>query len=97
MNKHLEYILKKQCEYVGITINDIDITKDGWYNEYEWTEEQENDYKKWLKNELKTNHELRKELTKLPYRAPEVRLDAAVNWILLFCGWTTNYSKEEKD
>lgn len=47
----LNKILEKMCSYVGADYKTID-RKYQWYLKYEWTKEQEDDFKQWLVKEL---------------------------------------------
>jgi len=80
------YVLKKMCEMVGATYEDIDFKEDGWWNKYEWSQEQELEFKKWLVEKLKANTPLRRHLTGLSYNSKKLRESVAVEYAS-FYGW----------
>jgi len=46
--KHLNIILIKMCEMVGADFSKMDFKKQNWFHQFEWTEDSENEFKKWL-------------------------------------------------
>jgi aromatic ring-opening dioxygenase catalytic subunit (LigB family) len=64
MEKHLKEILDNMCLVVGA--KDLDFKKDGWFMEYEWTEEEQEQFRKWIVKYLTENKEARQELMKWP-------------------------------
>lgn len=89
MNESQVYVFTKMCEMVNVNYDDIDFSKDGWYSEYEWTKEQEQEFRDWLENEIRTNNKVRKELTTLPYRPTKKRVKDVVSWFNMMWGWKT--------
>lgn len=89
MTDELKYVLEKMCTYVNLDINDIDIEKEGWYNDHEWEEEDEEHFYHWLTDEFRTNNKVRKQLTQLPSRPSIVRAQDAARWFIFYCGWKT--------
>ncbi len=89
LNKSQQHVFTKMCEMVNVKLKDVDFTKDGWYLEHTWTSEQEQEFCEWLKKEIKTNNEVRKELTTLPYRPTKKRVKETVMWFNLMWGWKT--------
>lgn len=58
-------VLKELCARVGANFEDIDFSKDGWFKEYSWTEDEEKDFVIWFAKFL--NHKgARTEITKYP-------------------------------
>ncbi|MFA5174710.1 MAG: hypothetical protein WC438_06010 [Candidatus Pacearchaeota archaeon] len=62
INSELKIVLQKMCETVGAVYKDIDFKKTDWFLDYEWTEEQEKNFKNWFVNRLIKNKYARKEL-----------------------------------
>lgn len=62
MQDPLEIILRKMCEFVGTTYESINFKSNDWYLRYEWTIEQENQFKDWLYTYMKSNNHARTEL-----------------------------------
>ena len=84
-----DHVLKKMCEYVGADFDKIDIKEEGWYEKYEWSEEQEDGFIEWLANEIRTNNKIRKGITTLSYRPTRAKAEAYASWFVAFCGWKT--------
>ena len=57
----------------------ININKDKWYYKYEWTEEQESDFKKWRVRKLKGR----------------INPEHTASMFLLNWGWKTNYKEQK--
>lgn len=89
MNDTMKLVLIKMCTYVGVKYEDIDFKKENWYMEHTWTAEQEKDFCDWLINEIRTNNEIRKGITNLPYKPSKKRAKSAVMWFNLMWGWKT--------
>ena len=88
MTKELRHVFEKMFSYVDVNMDDVDMTQDGWYTLYEWTPEQEEDFKIWFAKELKSNNELRKQ-AKLPYRPNKYMIEKTINSFILMWGWKT--------
>jgi hypothetical protein len=43
-------ILKEMCNRVNADYDAINFKEDGWYQKYEWTMEEQDDYQTWLEN-----------------------------------------------
>jgi hypothetical protein len=85
----MKSVIKKMCTYVDVKFEDVDFKKENWYMEHSWTAEQEKKFCNWLVNEIKTNNDIRKELTTLSYRPTKKRVEEAVMWFNLMWGWKT--------
>jgi site-specific DNA-adenine methylase len=103
MNEETIRIFKKMCECVGADFDSIDFSDDGeydpetrtyvrkpWYHQYEWTEEQEQEFKEWLMEELK-KRKVQKALGCLGGHKTYRTLVA--NFFLLQWGWKTEEKK----
>jgi hypothetical protein len=89
MSDSIIYVLKKMCLYVNVVFEEINFEEDNWYWKYEWTKEEEQDFIEWLANEIKSNNEIRKGLTRLPYRPSKARCSAFANHFNMMFGWKT--------
>lgn len=88
-NKYLEKILKKQCKMVGADFSKMDFKKDGWFNDYVWTEEQEKRFCDWLMDYIK-DRKVWRNLTDYSHSNKKLREKFAQNWNFSF-GWETKY------
>ena len=89
MNKSQKHVFTKMCEMVDVKFEDIDFSKNDWYMEHEWNEETEKEFCDWLINEIRTNNEIRKEITTLPSKPTKKRVKETVMWFNLMWGWKT--------
>lgn len=62
--------------------DEVDIKKENWFYDYEWTDEQENEYKDWLYRKLRWNMEWRKEIMDFPIRKKDI-IDKTVNMFVM--------------
>ena len=93
MSKHLGIVFKEMCKRVGADYRKVDVTKEGWFSEYKWTEKEQEDFKKWMVDYLYNNTEARHELLEIPFRAKKA-IKKAVDWFIFDYGWA--YKDEEK-
>jgi hypothetical protein len=91
--KHLEIVLKEMCSRVGANYDYIDFKKEQWFWDYEWTQEQETNFKRWLTDYLCNNKEARKELVLLSSNKDNI-LKAATFFVMNY-GW--KLKREEND
>ena len=73
--KHKTKILKKMCKAVKADYNSIDFKTD-FYLDHEWTEKQQEKYKKWL-----TKFLMRK------YKMIKIIAEREAEGFIMFCGW----------
>lgn len=66
MEAEIEPILKKMCELVKADYDSINFKEDRWFMKYQWTSEQEKEFKVWFIEYLKKNKSSRKFLMKRP-------------------------------
>ena len=52
MPKELKVIIKEMCRRVKAPVTQINFGQPGWRELYEWTEEQQEDFRNWLINYL---------------------------------------------
>ena len=88
-------ILEKQCEWVGITLDDIDLAKQDWYIDYSWTEEEREAFEDWMVRYLKENDEARRAFCQFPNRTNEDYLYKVAGRNSL--GWTYNYGWTQEE
>ena len=104
IGKHLEEILKEMCLRVGTTLDKIDILKQDWQEQYEWTIEQEIEFQDWMYQYLIQNKDALIEIS--TYRPDEslsaIELKNLTKEFTLFYGWALEeernfeYIKENK-
>ena len=94
ISKGMRFVLEKMCTYVDANLDEIDLHEDGWYQQYEWSKEDEEDFTQWLVDKFRNNNNVRKDVTTLPYRPTIARAEMAASWFILYCGWKT---KQEND
>jgi hypothetical protein len=66
MNQHLKTVFTKMGSIVGVKFEDIKFEQSTWYHEFEWTFEQEQEFKEWLNNYLIYDTKARNMLCKFP-------------------------------
>ena len=60
-------ILTEMCKRVGLKYEDVDFSKEGWYMAHTWTEQEQDDFRKWLGEYLKKH----KNVGKRKYRGQD--------------------------
>lgn len=85
-------ILSQMCTSIGVSVNLIDPKKEGWFLEYEWTEEQISDFTDWLANQLYKDKELRKAIMAYPRKTKAHCKKVALMFVLNY-GWKTKTKK----
>ena len=66
MTKHTKIILEEMCKRIGVKYEDMDFKKPHWFWNFAWTQEQEDDFKKWIVSYLIGSYEARQELMEHP-------------------------------
>ncbi len=51
--EHSKEILTELCKRVGVDIKTVDFSKQDWFLQHEWTEEDDDNFRKWLGEFLK--------------------------------------------
>jgi len=59
MDTGLEKVLRKMCEAVGAVYEDINFEQPNWFWSYSWTQAQENEFKEWLKDQIKQDRKVK--------------------------------------
>jgi len=82
----LVYILKEMCSRVNADYELINFKEDKWYWKYEWTIDQQNDFKDWLTNLLKKDKKVRNVIMAFPSLK---KYEGTANMFILNYGWRT--------
>ena len=88
-------LLEKQCEMVGTTVDDIDLSDKKWYTQHKWTYEQKRKFEDWMVEYLKNSYEARQEICRHPMRTNEKYLYQVAGRDSL--GYTFNYGWTQKE
>lgn len=51
--EHSHEILTEMCKRIGVGIKTVDFSKKDWFLQHKWTQEDEDDFRKWLGEFLK--------------------------------------------
>lgn len=86
-DKHMKKILKEMCKRVGAKYKEIDFLAEGWFNNYNWTQEEENDFKQWMVKYLDNNRDAFKEISNFDHYTKE-NVCKLVDEFVFFCGWS---------
>jgi len=89
-------ILTEMCERVGANYDEIDFKEDGWYHKYKWTNEEEEDFKKWMINYLYHHPERQRDILTgyAYYHRPKYNIKDYLRGFFFNYTWA-NKSKEE--
>jgi len=87
MSKHLTIVLKKMCSMVGADYDKIDFKKQNWYQDWTWTEKEQEQFMAWFEDYLMKNKEARQELLEFPRANRQIK--RAVQEFILNYGWKT--------
>ena len=83
---YLDKILKEMCKRVKAKFDDINFKQKDWFMKYQWTENEQEEFKQWFINYLKENKEARREIMAHP-SANEKSIEKVANWFILDYGW----------
>lgn len=86
-SKHLVIVLSEMCRRIGACFDDIGFTADNWFQQYVWTEEEQEKFEKWFVDYLYANKEAREEITTVRVKNKK-RLRKAAQYFLLSYGWS---------
>tara|TARA_R100000008_G_C3515687_1_gene131198 strand:+ start:398 stop:760 length:363 start_codon:yes stop_codon:yes gene_type:complete len=86
-DSHLNVILANMCRYVEVNYWDIDFNKNNWFQEYEWNQETENNFTKWLSEYLYGVKGAQKELCARTSMRKKECEDAAQDFVFQY-GWS---------
>jgi hypothetical protein len=85
-NNRVVSVLTEMLRRVDPECEEFDFTEPLWYRKYEWTVEEENDFKGWLIQQLKKDKELRHDLLDVN-STKAIVIRNAVNWFVFNYGW----------
>ena len=91
MHKNVKTALETMCRYANVIFDEVDWTSDDWYSLHSWTHEQEESYRAWWCEFVKTNWQ--GILTCKPYRHKELSLAWSM-WNLNY-GWKIKEANDE--
>lgn len=91
MNKELEYLFEKMFSCVGVNLKDIDVTKNDWYLQYEWTRAEEIEFRSWLIKQFLHNKNLKKYLN-LPSKPLKYLAEKNADFFIANWGWKTKFN-----
>lgn len=92
----IDIVLEKMCQMVGADKSTINFRSDQWYNEYQWTKHQENEFVKWLTEYLYKNKQARSEIMRFPSRNKK-KCKAVAEMFNFIYGWKTYESETKRD
>lgn len=87
-SKNTVIIFTKLCSYVNANYDEIDFQRDDWFNDYIWTNSQEEEFEKWLTEFFKSNPEVKKEYINKK-RISNEKLKDLVEYFVFDYGWKT--------
>jgi hypothetical protein len=88
-SKGLVYVLTHMAEMIGVDYNTIDFFEEDWYMKHEWTQEKQDEFVKWLSNEIRTNKEVRHDVTSYNWKPSKKMADKTALAFNLNYGWKT--------
>ena len=98
-NKTIKKVLKKMCKMVNADFNAINFSDKDWFHLYQWTEKEQDEFKKWLIEYMQNNNEACKVLTnkgknflKLKKRN-KTGFEQFADTFIFWCGWKTKKIK----
>ena len=80
------------CRRVGANFDKMDFKKENWFHMFEWTQKQENDFKKWLISYLFETKEARQELMSRPEKNKK-HIEKVANYFICNYGWKIKNQK----
>ncbi len=97
-NKTLETLLTEMCKRVNVDPDDIDFNEHRWFMKHTWTEEEQDEFKRWMNEYLTKNKKAVDEIAAFPnlVKHNKRELIKLINWFILDFGWCTEYEKKRK-
>jgi hypothetical protein len=86
MNPYLSLILERMCQFANVRFKDIDFKSPDWFLKYEWTKNQEAEFKIWLIDFLRDNKQARISIMKTPKHSKKI-LEKVANEFIFNYGW----------
>ena len=93
MNEYLKIVLTEMCNRVQADFNSIDFKQIDWYYKYEWTQEEEDSFIKWLSNYLYETPKARQVLYELRSKSKKL-CEKAANGFRFYC-WKLKKESDE--
>lgn len=91
--KYLDVVMHEMCKRVGANWDNIDGQANDWYMMYQWTEAEQDDFKKWLVDYLYKTKEAREAILQYPsINTRKKDLIKVADWFILQYGWVTRKS-----
>jgi len=84
--KPINRVIKKMCDVINVNYKDIDTMKEGWFNEYTWTAEQEEEFRVWFESYLYKSAEARREIMEHPIKNKKI-INKLVTQFIFNYGW----------
>lgn len=81
----LRQLLEKQCQMVGVSVDEFDFEQPDWYLLHTWTDSQQEEYRLWLIDYFTKNKKLYRKIATGP--ANKTNITSASNWWILQFGW----------
>jgi len=92
MHPGLEKVLREMCDRVGADFDEMDFTEKDWFLKYQWTFDQEEDFIKWLMDQIKEDKNVR-EIFNGPLKTKKDRESAARMFVFGY-GWKVKKDTE---
>jgi hypothetical protein len=89
--EHLTIVLKEMCSRVNADYEKIPFNEDGsnWFLRFEWSPDEENEFKKWLMDYLYSNSKSRREIMAYPVKTKKMCSRVANSFVSNY-GWRTS-------
>jgi len=91
MSDSLREVITEMCRRVGADPTSFDFKNNSWYMQYNWTEQECEQFRKWLSDYLYNNAKARRELMNWPIKRRK-ETDRLANEFVFMYGW--KYYKE---
>lgn len=75
------------CRRVGAPYENMDFQEPEWFRKYSWTEEEQDDFKEWLVENIMNDKKVRKDFLIVNRRPPKKVVQEAASWFLFNHGW----------
>ena len=85
-DEHIQEVLMKMGEFVGIDIKKVDFGDTEWYTRHEWSEEKQQEFSDWLTDYLYKKNKARKVIAENPLKNKK-HLRKVADWFIFNYGW----------
>ena len=86
MNPQIKVVLTEMFKKVGLEFEEEFVKENGWYLKHTWSNETEDEFRKWFINYLYKNVQARKEIMATP-RKDKTRITRVVEEFIWNYGW----------